>query len=99
MWGKILAGAVVGVGAVASAPFTGGGSLLGGATILTSLAGAGTIAAAVGLGAAGATVGSYIADTDKEDGRREGKNEAGAEYLIKMNELNRKLRDVLGEIQ
>ncbi len=43
MWGKILAGAAVGVGAVAAAPFTGGGSLLGGASLIASLTGAGTI--------------------------------------------------------
>ncbi len=50
MWGKILAGAAVGVGAVAAAPFTGGGSLLGAATLASSLAGAGTVAAAAGVG-------------------------------------------------
>lgn len=48
MWGKVLAGVAVGVGAVAAAPFTGGGSLLGGASLIASLSGAGTIAAAVG---------------------------------------------------
>jgi len=30
MWGKVLTGVAVGVGAVAAAPFTGGGSLVGG---------------------------------------------------------------------
>ena len=37
---KILGGAAVGVGAIAAAPFTGGGSLFGAATLLTSLTGA-----------------------------------------------------------
>ena len=45
-WGKILGLAALGVGAIAAAPFTGGGSILGAATLAGSLAGAGTIAAA-----------------------------------------------------
>ena len=39
---KILACAAVGVGAIAAAPFTGGGSVFAGASLLGSLAGAGT---------------------------------------------------------
>lgn len=42
--GKALIGAVVGVGAIAAAPFTGGGSLFAGATLMSSLAGAGVAA-------------------------------------------------------
>lgn len=79
MWGKILTGVVVGVGAVAAAPFTGGGSLLGGASLIASLTGAGTIAAAVGAGAVGGVVGAAVAETAdnekkqiKEQGRAEG---------------------------
>jgi len=64
---KILAGATIGVGAIAAAPFTGGGSVLAGASLLTSLAGAGTIAAAVGVGAAGAAAGAYMSDCEKEE--------------------------------
>lgn len=57
--GKILLGAAIGVGAVAAAPFTGGGSVLAGASLAASLTGAGAIA---GVGAvAGATAGA-IAD-------------------------------------
>lgn len=41
---KMLGGVAIGVGAVAAAPFTGGGSVLGAATLLGSMAGAGTIA-------------------------------------------------------
>ena len=58
--GKILGytvgGAVLGVGAVAAAPFTGGGSILGAISLATSLAGAGAIAvgSAVVAGGAGA---------------------------------------------
>ena len=40
---KILGGAVLGVGAIAAAPFTGGGSILGAATLASSLAGVGIV--------------------------------------------------------
>ena len=63
--GSILTGIVIGVGAVAAAPFTGGGSLLGGATLLSSLAGAGTIAAAAA--AAGGTAAALIEKKEKEN--------------------------------
>lgn len=63
---KILAGAAIGVGAIAAAPFTGGGSVLGAATLMTSLAGAGTVAAAAGAGIAGAAAGAAIDSNEKE---------------------------------
>lgn len=66
---KILAFAAVGVGAVAAAPFTGGGSVFAGASLLGSLAGAGTIAAAAGAAAAGATVGGVLSEMDEEQRR------------------------------
>ncbi|MFA0570473.1 hypothetical protein [Vibrio gallaecicus] len=43
---KMLGGAAIGVGAIAAAPFTGGGSLLGAATLAGSLAGSATVAVA-----------------------------------------------------
>lgn len=66
-WGKILGMAALGVGAVAAAPFTGGGSLLGAASIGASLAGAGVVAAGAGVAgaAAGAVVSSYEDDEKK----------------------------------
>jgi uncharacterized tellurite resistance protein B-like protein len=65
LW-KIVGGAVIGVGAVAAAPFTGGGSVLGAATLLGSLAGAGTIAAAATAAGVGAVAGAVLSDDDKE---------------------------------
>lgn len=69
--GKILTytvgGAVLGVGAIAAAPFTGGGSLLGVATLATSLAGAGTIAAAAGTAVVAGGAGAYIARNEDEE--------------------------------
>lgn len=64
-WGKILTGVAVGVGAVAAAPFTGGGSILGAVTALGSLAGAGTIAGAVGAGVVGAAAGAVLSEEEE----------------------------------
>ena len=44
----VIGGAIVGVGAIAAAPFTGGGSVLGAATLAGSLSGAAGAAAAAG---------------------------------------------------
>jgi hypothetical protein len=102
MWGKILAGVAVGVGAVAAAPFTGGGSLLGGASALASLAGAGTIAAATGAGLTGAVVGAAMADSDekeKENIKNEGKAEGKAESLLETEKLEEKLIEALTNLK
>lgn len=64
---KILGCMVVGVGAVAAAPFTGGGSLLGAATLAEAL----TVGTAVAGGAAGAVVGAAASDMDEDDRRNE----------------------------
>lgn len=94
---KILGGVALGVGAVAAAPFTGGGSILGAATIVGSLAGAGTVAAAVGAGAAGAAAGYALNKKDEEEqkksvdhARKEGKL---AGEKIAQNKYEQKLRD------
>lgn len=94
MWGKILAGVAVGVGAVAAAPFTGGGSLVGGVTLISSLAGAGTIAAATGAGLTGAAIGVAMADSEareREDIKNQGKVEGKAENLVEIEKLTEKL--------
>lgn len=106
MWGKVLAGAAVGVGAVAAAPFTGGGSLLGGASIIASLTGAGTVAAAVGAGTVGGVVGAAMADSEenekkqwKEVGRVEGRVEGRAENSIQIDKLENKLLQALEKLK
>lgn len=102
MWGKILAGVAVGIGAVAAAPFTGGGSLVGGATLLSSLAGAGTIAAATGAGLTGAAIGASMADSEKkekEDIKNQGKAEGKAEGLLEMKRLEEKLIAALTKLK
>lgn len=70
MIGKMLGMAALGVGAVAAAPFTGGGSLLGAASIAASLTGAGTIAAATGAAAAGAAAGYAMSSSDEKEKER-----------------------------
>jgi hypothetical protein len=98
---KILGGAVLGVGAVAAAPFTGGGSILGAATLASSLAGAGTIAAAVGAGAVGAAIGASLGDEDeaRDQGYRQGKMEAKAETLKDIERLTASLNTALGKLR
>ena len=66
--GKILGMAVLGVGAVAAAPFTGGGSILGAASLGASLAGAG--AAATGAGVVGAGIGAAMSDAEEQEEER-----------------------------
>lgn len=67
--GKILAytvgGAVLGVGAIAAAPFTGGGSILGAVTLASSLAGAGAVAA--GTAAVAGGTGAYLARQEDDE--------------------------------
>ena len=66
--GKAVFGAVIGVAAIAAAPFTGGGSVLAGASLAASLTGAGL--AATGAGLAGAAVGAVaegVKEIEKED--------------------------------
>lgn len=98
---KMLGGAVIGVGAVAAAPFTGGGSILGAATLLGSLAGAGTIAAAVGAGVAGAAVAASMDDDDqiRSEGFREGEKQAKAEQAETFARFDEKLRTALEKLK
>jgi len=96
---KMLAGAAIGVGAIAAAPFTGGGSVLGAATLLGSLSGAGALAA--GAGVAGAAAGAALAKKDEkkyDNARKEGYQEAAAEYSLQMVEFQVKLTEMMTDI-
>lgn len=87
---KALGGATLGVAAVAAAPFTGGGSVLGAATLAGSLAGAGTIAAAAGTGLAGAAAGVMLTKKEEETNREKLKESlAVKEVLIKQKLANK----------
>ena len=62
---KVLGGIALGVGAVAAAPFTGGGSIIGAASLAGSLAGAGAIAA--GAGVVGGVAASALSKKEEEE--------------------------------
>ena len=98
---RVLGGAAIGVGAVAAAPFTGGGSLLGAASLAGSLAGAGTIAAAVGIGVAGAVVGANLdGDTQlRKESYEEGRKDAKAEHVAEVSALQKNLAGALESLK
>jgi uncharacterized membrane protein YebE (DUF533 family) len=103
-WTKVIGGAVIGVGAIAAAPFTGGGSLLGAASLASSLAGAGALAA--GAGAAGATAGAVMGRREKEEEERrtrqakqKGEQEADARNAIKLEKLRDEIANILRTIE
>lgn len=92
-FGKILGLAALGVGAVAAAPFTGGGSVFGAATLASSLAGAGTIAAATGAGTAGAAAGYAMSRREDEKKKQEDnlKDEELAKVKLELEKLKKSL--------
>lgn len=102
-WAKVVGGAVLGVGAVAAAPFTGGGSLLGAASLASSLAGAGAIAA--GAGAAGAAAGAVMGKNEEEERERDlanakkrGSQESDARNALEMDKLKKEFADMMKDI-
>jgi len=97
----VLGGAAIGVGAVAAAPFTGGGSLLGAASLAGSLAGAGTVAAAVGVGVAGAVVGANMGGDDdvRQAAYAAGQKDAKAEHLEELQVLRGKLGEAVASLK
>ncbi|MGL0820946.1 hypothetical protein [Vibrio vulnificus] len=98
---KVLGGVAVGVGAVAAAPFTGGGSIFGAVTLAGSLAGAGTVAAAIGAGAVGAAVGAAMDSDDdiKKKAYRDGKADGIAENAAKLQQLENKLKQAVAKLK
>lgn len=92
---KILGGVAVGVGAVAAAPFTGGGSVLAGVSLMGSLAGASTVAAAVGAGAVGGAIGASMGGSDEgSQQERERANRAEEKLAQKAAEAERLRKDI-----
>ena len=81
---KGLLGAAIGVAAVAAAPFTGGGSLLGGASIIASLAGAGVVAGVAGV--AGAAGGAVVQNFEDKKTEQKVKNAKAYSFMDGMNE-------------
>ena len=99
--GKILAytvgGVALGVGAVAAAPFTGGGSLFGAATLAGSLMGAGTIATAAGTAAAVGGAGAYVARKENEEDEK--LNQELAEQKLRADKLEEGIKKALSTFQ
>lgn len=95
--GKAALGAVIGVGAVAAAPFTGGGSVLGGASLLASLTGAVGVATAAGVagGVATAKMSEQGKEKTRSEGHKDGYNEAMAKTKIQVEQLKSKIKNVL----
>jgi uncharacterized tellurite resistance protein B-like protein len=88
-FGKILGMAALGIGAVAAAPFTGGGSLVGAATLAGSLAGAGAVAA--GAGAVGAAAGAVMSSNENDE--KEAKEREIANLNLKANKAEKIVKD------
>lgn len=80
---RIILGAILGVGAVAAAPFTGGGSVLGAATLAGSLSGLGTGLAAATAGVVGAALADGLGDDADFDAYYEGYEEAKTKYATR----------------
>ncbi len=102
--GKAALGAAVGVAAVAAAPFTGGGSVAGAATLGASLTGAG--AAATAAGATGVAVSAAVtskqrdvSEKQKAQAYKSGIQEAEAEMLMKMDALRNELANMLQSVE
>ena len=95
--GKILAytvgGVALGVGAVAAAPFTGGGSIFGAVALGSSLMGAGTIAAAAGTAAAVGGAGAYMAKKENEEDEK--LNQELAEQKLRADKLEEGIKKAL----
>lgn len=65
---KMLGCGVLAVGAIAAAPFTGGGSVVGGVTLAASLSGTGLVTSGVAVGGAAlGAVGQYAEDKREEE--------------------------------
>jgi len=90
-WGKILGLAAIGVGAVAAAPFTGGGSIFAASGAVASLAGAGTIAAATGAAAVGAVAGTVMSRQEEEEEERKQRQ------IVKANEQAKRATKIVAE--
>lgn len=95
--GKVLAytagGVVLGVGAVAAAPFTGGGSIFAAVGLGSSLMGAGTIAAAAGTAAVAGGAGAYMARKENEEDEK--LNQELAEQKLRADKLEEGIKKAL----
>lgn len=97
----LAGGAVIGVAAVAAVPFTGGGSLLGAASLVGSLAGGGAAVAAVSAGVAGAMIGAHLGDdtATREQYEQQGYAKGKADNAAVVEQLRQKLQLLFTELK
>lgn len=97
----VAGGAVIGVAAVAAVPFTGGGSLLGAASLAGSLASGAAVASAVGAGVAGAVIGAHLSDdaSTREQYEQQGYAKGKAENAAIVGQLRQKLQELFTELK
>jgi len=89
--GKVLGLAALGVAAVAAAPFTGGGSIAGAATLAGSLAGAEAVA--IGAAVAGGAVGAAMSRREEEEKEKKEKE------IAKANQKAKNFEEIVKEHQ
>lgn len=101
--GYCAAGVAVGVAAIAMAPFTGGGSVLGAASLAGSLLGAealavGAAAVGGGAGASASVVDDSVTEANRLSDIMQGKNEERARTSAEMHALKRQVAALIEQI-
>ncbi|MCG8796681.1 TerB family tellurite resistance protein [Tenacibaculum finnmarkense] len=91
--GKILGGILLGVGAIAAAPFTGGGSLFAAGVSLSAALGGGALA--IGAAAVGGVAGAVIGEKEKEDIKESNKNHFKEGTVAGGNKVKEKFSSIL----
>ena len=94
-FGKILGFAALGVGAIALAPFTGGGSVAGAISLAASLEGAAL--AVAGAAAAGGAIGGAVGMASAK--KEEEKDEEISKLKKKADKLEKALKEALNRFQ
>lgn len=94
--GKILGGVLIGVGAIAAAPFTGGGSLFAaGVSLSAALGGTAATAAAAAAAVAGGATGAAISSKEKKEKELANKNHFNEGVKSGENNVKRKFNTIL----
>lgn len=93
--GKILGGVLIGVGAIAAAPFTGGGSLFAAGVSLSAALGGTAAAAAVGAGVVGGVAGAAMSEKEKKEREKEQKNQFKEGVKTGSNKTKQKFNSIL----
>ena len=87
---RIVLGAALGIGAVAAAPFTGGGSVLGAASLAGSLSGVGTSLAAAAASFVGAAIVDGMGMEAEASAYNEGYAKARKKYITRKKKIEEK---------